>query len=72
MIIYEYDSNHIYGDQIKYRNAEDFTRAYEKVQVMFTSQGLQLNPRILDHELSNMLNNFMAKVDQKICLCLRI
>ena len=30
MIVYEYDSNHIYGEQIKSRNVADLTREYKK------------------------------------------
>ena len=36
MIMYEYDSNYIRGGTVKYRNASDFTQAYEKVQSMLT------------------------------------
>ena len=37
MIVYEYNSNHIHGEPIKYCNAADFTRSYEKVHKMFIS-----------------------------------
>ena len=65
MIVYEYDSNHIHGEPIKYQNAVYLTRANEKLHKMFTSRGLQPQLHILDNECSNLFKNFMTKVDEK-------
>ena len=65
MIIYEYDYNHIHEEPIKYRTAAYLTKENKKFHKMFTSRGLQPKMHILDHECSNMFNNFMIKVDKK-------
>ena len=58
VIIYEYNSNHIYGDPIKYCNAEDLIQSCKKVLSMFMSRGLQPKLHILDNEFSNMFKNY--------------
>ena len=65
MIVYEYDSNHIHGEPIKYQNAVYLTRANEKLHKMFTSRGLQPQLHILDNECSNIFKKFMTKVNEK-------
>ena len=65
MIVYEYNSNHIHGEPIKYFNNADLTRVYKKVHKNLKSWGLQPQLHILDIKVSSLLNNFMTKVYEK-------
>ena len=61
MVLYEYDSNAIISEPLKYRREHKLMRAYTTLHTKLTNQGLQPNFQTLDNKCPSGLNTFMRK-----------
>ena len=60
-VLYHYDSNAIFAEPVKNRQAATLTRAWEKINALLKSKGEQPLLYILDNEISQDLRKAFSK-----------
>ena len=61
MILYDYDSNAILAEPMKYCTAQEMVRAYKLLHAHLVNRGLTPQLQRLDNEASQLLKDFMRK-----------
>ena len=61
MVVYDYDSNHIFAEPFKNKSAESILTAYKTVHAKLCAAGLRPQLQRLDNECSDKLKEFMKE-----------
>jgi hypothetical protein len=61
MILYDYDSNHIFAQPIKNRQAKTILDAYKILHAKLCKAGLRPKLQRLDNKCSEILKDFMTE-----------
>jgi hypothetical protein len=63
MIVYDYDSNHIFAKPFKTRSASCILAAYKSVHLRLCAEGLRPKLQRLDNECSTILKEYLQDED---------